>query len=108
MNDAQKAKQKANLVKMNLMAEGDELVDCLQAARYEKLFGFLGSWSQGWIYFTDKAIVYPLLLGKSIVIPYKNITGVAPCTQSFLPMGIAVTYTNADGQTVEQKFSMMM
>lgn len=107
MTDEQKEKQKQNLVKQNLMAESDTLVDYLQAARYEKLLGFLGSWSQGWIYFTDKAIVYPLLLGKSIVIPYKSITGVSPCTQFFMPMGIAVSYTDAEGKPAEQRFSMM-
>ena len=108
MTDAQKENQKKNLIKLNLMTESDTLVDCLQASLYERILGPLGTWQQGWIYFTDKAMVYPGgVLREHIVIPYKDITALAPCTQFLLPLGIAVTYKGADGAEKTQKFSMM-
>lgn len=72
------------------------------------MLGNTGEWKQGWIYFTEKKIVYPTgLLDENIVIPYESIRRIEKCSQGFIPMGIAVTYDDPKtGSETEDRFSI--
>lgn len=109
MNDKKKEKLKSNLVELGLMEPEDTIIECLQANYREKLLGNMGRWKQGWIYFTEKKIVYPTgLLYENIVIPYESIRCIEKCSQGFIPMGIAVTYDDPKtGSQTEDRFSIM-
>ena len=108
MKEATKEKMKETLVELGLMDESDTIIEGLQANYFEYTLGKLGSWKQGWIYFTEEKIVYPTgLLSDNIVIPYKSIKEIGKCSQSMLPIGITVTYDTAEGKEKTTKFSMM-
>ncbi len=48
------------------------------------------------------------LLEENIVIPYKNIQKLEKCSQTFMPIGIAITYENKEsGEIITDKISMM-
>lgn len=108
MNDKQKEKQKKKLVDAGLMEQSDSLVDFLQANYVERLVGKMGTWKQGWIYFTEERIIFPTgILNQDIVIPYKLIQQIGKCSQGLFPMGITVTYKHPEtGEVVTDKFSM--
>ncbi|MBP3487495.1 MAG: hypothetical protein J6K53_03770 [Roseburia sp.] len=108
MNDKKKEKLKSNLVELGLMEQEDTIIECLQANYRRKLLGNTGEWKQGWIYFTEKKIVYPTgLLDENIVIPYESIRRIEKCSQGFIPMGIAVTYDDPKtGSETEDRFSI--
>lgn len=108
MNDKKKEKLKSNLVQLGLMEQDDTIIECLQANYRQKLLGNYGKWKQGWIYFTERKIVYPTgILDDNIVIPYDSIRCIEKCSQGFIPMGIAVTYDNPEkGSQVEERFSI--
>lgn len=114
MNEAKKEKVKESLVEAGLMDPEDTLVDCLQANYQEKLVGSIKQWRKGWIYFTEKRVVYPMsILGaalgeNNVVIPYQNIRKLGKCSQQFFPIGISITYEDPKtGEQVTDKFSMM-
>lgn len=108
MNDRKKEKQKNNLVKMGLMEEEDTLLDFLQANYRQRVFGNVGQWKQGWIYFTEKKIIYPTgIFDENVVIPYDSIRKIEKCSQGIIPMGIAITYEDAEtGSLVEDRFTI--
>lgn len=113
MKDSKKDKIKKSLVESGLMESEDSIVDCFQANYLEKLAGSFKQWRQGWIYFTDKKVIYPMgiwgaALGeKNIVIPYQNIRQLGKCSQQLLPIGISITYEHPQtGELVTDKFSM--
>lgn len=109
MGDAKLEKQKKKLVEAGLMAPEDTLVGFLQASYVERLVGKLGKWKQGWAYFTEeRLIVITGLLTGDMVIPYKSIRGLEKCSQSLLPIGIAITHEDGEaGELVTDKISMM-
>ena len=102
-------KQQQKLVELGLMDPQDTLLDFFQASYVERLIGKMGKWKQGWAYFTqEKLIVITGLLEENIVIPYKSIRELGKCTQSLLPMGIAITHEGPEGgQAVTDRVSMM-
>lgn len=109
MNEKAKASMKAKLVDLKLMSPDDNIVDGLNASYAEMLNSKMGTWKQGWIFFTETSIVYPTgLLDENIVIPYCNIRQIGTCMQMFLPLGITVTHENPEtGKVVTNRFSMM-
>lgn len=109
MNDAKIEKQKAKLVKAGLMDEKDTLIDFLQASYIERLIGKMGKWKQGWAYFTEtRLIIVTGILNADIIIPYKNIQKLEKCSQSFMPIGIAITHEDMEsGKVMIDKISMM-
>ncbi len=102
-------KQKNKLVEAGLMSQEDTLVDFFQANYVEHLTKRMGTWKQGWVYFTEKRlIVITGLLNSNIVIPYSEITQLEKCSQSLIPMGIAITHKDAEsGALVTDKISLM-
>ena len=108
MNDAKLEKQKKNLVEAGLMAQEDTLVDFLQASYVERLTKKMGTWKQGWAYFTqERLIVITGLLNSNIVIPYETITELGKCSQGLFPMGISITHKDAEtGEIVTDKISL--
>lgn len=108
MNDRKKEKQKKNLVQMGLMEAEDTLLDFLQANYRQRVFGNVGQWKQGWIYFTGKKIIYPTgIFDENVVIPYDSIRKIEKCSQGIIPMGIAITYEDAEtGSLVEDRFTI--
>lgn len=108
MNNKQKEKQTKNLIEAGLMEQSDSLVDFLQANYLQKLVGKMGTWKQGWLYFTEERIICPTgVLDENIVIPYKHIQQIEKCSQGLFPMGIAVTYKHLEtGEVTTDKFSV--
>lgn len=104
MNPTKIQKQEKNLKEANLITENEKLIDYLQTNRYEKLFLGMGSWKQGFGYFTENKFIFIRLLDQ-ITIPYDKITKIGKCTQMFLPLGIQITYNN-NGKEVTEKFSL--
>lgn len=102
-------KQKKNLVEMGVMDPDDTLIDFFQANYVARLAGPIGKWKQGWAYFTEeRLIVITGFLDANLVIPYKNIRSLGKCSQSFMPIGITVTYEDLKtGETVTDQLSMM-
>ena len=97
MKETKLDKQKKNLVKLGVMEESDTLIDFLQANYIERLIGKLGQWKKGWAYFTEERLIVTTgLLEENIVIPYKNIQKLEKCSQTFMPIGIAITYENKE------------
>ena len=109
MGDKKLEKQKENLVKAELMEESDVLVDYLQASYVNRLVGKIGSWKQGWAYFTEqRLIIITGVLNENIIIPYKNIRELGKCSQSLMPIGITITHEDMKtGKVVTDKISMM-
>ena len=109
MKETKLDKQKKNLVKLGVMEESDTLIDFLQANYIERLIGKLGQWKKGWAYFTEERLIVTTgLLEENIVIPYKNIQKLEKCSQTFMPIGIAITYENKEsGESITDKISMM-
>ena len=108
MNDKKKEKLKNNLMELGLMEQDDTIIECLQANYRQRLVGIMYQWKQGWIYFTEKMIIYPTgILDEDVVIPYASICSIEKCSQGFIPMGIAITYDDPKtGNKVEERFSI--
>lgn len=107
-NQAKLEKQKKLLVEAGVMEETDSLVDYLQANYVERLIGKVGTWKQGWAYFTEeRLIVLTGVLDNNIIIPYRNIKEIGKCSQGLFPMGIVITYEDGKtGEIVSDKVSM--
>lgn len=107
MTEAKLEKQKKKLIELGVMQQDDTLINYLQANYVEQLIGKLGQWKQGWAYFTQqRLIVITGLLEDNIVIPYESIQKLEKCSQGLFPMGIAITYENANGTSVTTKISI--
>lgn len=108
MNEKKKQKLKNNLVKAGLMEQEDTIIECLQANYMQRVIGNMGQWKQGWIYFTEKQVIYPTgILDNDITISYKSIRKIEKCSQGIFPMGIALTYEEPEtGNQITDKFSM--
>lgn len=109
MKDAKKEKLKKKLVDLEMMEQDDTIIDALQANCRQKMIGKIESWCKGWIYFTEKRIVYSGgLVDDNFLIPYENIRGIKKCMQGIFPLGIAVTYENPENDgPVTTRFSML-
>ena len=109
MKETKLDKQKKNLVELGVMEESDTLIEFFQASYIERLIGKWGQWKKGWAYFTEKRLIVTTgLLEKNIVIPYENIRSLEKCSQSFMPIGIAITYEDKEnGEIITDKISMM-
>lgn len=109
MKEAKLEKQKKNLVKIGVMEESDAVIDFFQAGYVERLVGKWGQWKKGWAYFTEeRLIIITGLLEENVVIPYRNIKSLEKCSQSIVPIGIAITYEDMkSGEVVTDKVSMM-
>ena len=102
-------KQKQKLIELGVMEPEDTLVDFLQASYVERLVGKMGRWKQGWAYFTEERLIVTTgLLEENLIIPYKTIRELGKCSQSLMPIGIAITHEDAKTrETVTDKVSMM-
>lgn len=109
MSTAKVEKQKKKLVELGVIDLEDTLVDFVQASYVERRAGTLEKWKQGWAYFTeDRLIIFTGLLEENIIIPYKNISKLQKCSQSFLPIGIIITHRGLkSSKKVTDKISMM-
>ena len=108
MNDKKKEQLKGNLVEMGLMEQKEALLECVQANYRKRELGVFWKWKQGWIYFTEKQMIYPLgLLEEAIVIPYSSIRRIEKFSASLIPMGMAITYdAPKTGDETEAKFTI--
>ncbi len=109
MSDKKLEKQKKKLVEAGLMASDDVLIDFFQVSYIDRLIGQIGKWKPGWAYFTEeKLIIITGLLNRNMVIPYKSISALKKCSQFLIPIGISITYEDAEkGKTVTERISMM-
>lgn len=91
------------------MEQEDTIIECIQSSYRKKELAILSEWKPGWIYFTEKKVIYPTgILDNDIVIPYKSIHKIEKCCQGIFPIGIALTYEEPKtGNQKTNKFSMM-
>ena len=109
MKESKLEKQQRKLLELGVMEKDDTLIDFFQASYVERLVGKLGTWKQGWAYFTEKRlIVFTGLLDDNLIIPYNRIRELRKCSQSLLPIGIEIIYEHMEtGKTMSDKISMM-
>ena len=112
MSDKKKEKFEKRFVEAGWMEADDNIVAYLQANACQRLSARFGKWVQGWIYFTERRLVYPIgflgLADTHIIIPYKNIRKLEKCRQGLFPIGIAITHEHwKDGMVVTDKISLM-
>lgn len=109
MNEGKIEKQQKKLIELGVMEPDDRLIDFLQTSYVERLMGGLGTWKQGWGYFTERRlIVLTGFTSQNLIIPYKNIHELSKCSQSLIPIGIRITYEDiTSGKLVTDKISLM-
>ncbi len=107
MKEQKRMKLEQKLKKNGFLKNEDRLIDAVQANYKEKIIGKMGSWKSGWLYFTEESIKCPVGLlgaGGTIDISYSNIKKISKCNQGIFPIGIAITYHNAEKNKTETDY----